>query len=208
MNSVLQMRILRLRISSWIEQNSNSKSHSSILLMTHSSVYFPNELWPQISLPGSDDQSWLKTSIYPEGEEVLRLLQALRLQSPNSASPESALAKAQSSPASLNQKSPPIPNSSPPPLPQVPCPSYSNSNTQAIPRWSSSALSYSQVVYCSSAINAIFLFAFCFLFLFCFYSSLLILTVSSNCLPCGMKISQAYVNSLSLWNSWLSLESP
>lgn len=47
-----------------------------------------------------------------------------------------------------------------------------------------------------------------FLFLFCFYSSLLILTVSSNCLPCGMKISQAYVNSLSLWNSWLSLESP
>lgn len=47
-----------------------------------------------------------------------------------------------------------------------------------------------------------------FLFLFCFYSSLLILTVNSNCLPCGMKISQAYVNSLSLWNSWLSLESP
>lgn len=47
-----------------------------------------------------------------------------------------------------------------------------------------------------------------FPFLFCFYSSLLILTVSSNCLPCGMKISQAYVNSLSLWNSWLSLESP
>lgn len=142
----------------------------------------------------------LETSIYSEAGcpfPCPRLLQALSLPSPNSASPIRTLATAQRPLAPPSQKGP-----------AGMWLSCSRSNTQATPGGEHirPKLLIGHILF--KCYQCHFPVCVSFLFLFCFYSSLLILTVNSNCLPCGMKISQAYVNSLSLWNSWLSLESP
>lgn len=170
-----------------------------LTLKPHSGSIYSNMLTPRWTLPrdkspGVGDKhlprSWLLFSV-PETSQGPRFAKPWCSQSCESSGHSTK------APASPSQRDPAGAWPAAPSLTRRPPP----------PQGSMSALGYSGHILfkCYRCHFPVCVFL---LFLFCFYSSLLILTVSSNCLPCGMKISQAYVNSLSLWNSWLSLESP
>lgn len=154
----------------------------------YSNMLTPRWTLPRDKSPGVGDKhlprSWLLFSVPTETSQ-----RGPRLPSPDAASPVSSGHSTKRAPASPSQRDPAGAWPAAPSLTRRPPP----------PQGSMSTLGYSDHIL-FKYYDAIFLLRFPFVFVL-FYSSLLILTVSSNCLPCGMKISQAYVNSLSLWNS-------